>query len=83
MMQKQLKKKYVELLNNANEAQGRKETISLLHKAEKIRTKIIKTTSSKCSKCNGSGYLRLSIDEAKTCLECFGKGYIKKSLIKI
>ena len=76
MKQKILKKKYDEILKVAESATGRKETVSLLHKAEKIRSKIIKKVRHRCHKCNGYGYRRTSIDGAKTCLNCFGKGYI-------
>tara|TARA_Y100000589_G_scaffold311025_1_gene330004 strand:- start:510 stop:770 length:261 start_codon:yes stop_codon:yes gene_type:complete len=76
MKQKILQKKYNDLLKGAEKATGRKETISLLHKAEKIRTKITKKVRYNCKKCNGYGYRRISIDGAKTCLNCFGKGYV-------
>ena len=76
MKQKFLQKKYIEILKVAELATGRKETISLLHKAEKIRSKISKKVRYSCNKCNGYGYRRISIDGAKTCLNCFGKGYI-------
>ena len=76
MKHKLLKKKYAELIKGADMAQGRKETISYLHKAEKIRSKIIKNFKINCPKCNGHGYKRTSIDGAKTCLNCFGKGFI-------
>ena len=76
MKQKMLQKKYDEILKSAQLASGRKETISLLHKAEKIRSKISKKVRFNCNKCNGHGYRRISIDGAKTCLNCFGKGYV-------
>ena len=76
MKQKLLKKKYAELIREADMAQGRKETISYLHKAEKIRSKIIKKVKKNCPRCNGHGYRRISIDGAKTCLNCFGRGFI-------
>ena len=80
MKQKVLQRKYDEILKNVESATGRKETVSLLHKAERIRTKISKKVRYNCDKCNGHGYRRTSIDRAKTCLNCFGKGYvIKKS----
>ena len=78
MKHKLLKKKYAELIQGADQAQGRKETVSYLHKAEKIRSKIIKRVKRNCPKCNGYGYRRISIDGAKTCLNCFGKGFIVK-----
>ena len=76
MNQKVLQKKYEDILKVAKIATGRKETISLLHKAEKIRSKISKKVIYNCHKRNGHGYRRTSIDAAKTCLNCFGKGYI-------
>ena len=71
-----LQKDYNEILKVAKLATGRKETVSLLHKAEKIRSKITKKVRYNCKKCNGYGYRRISIDGAKTCLCCFGKGYV-------
>ena len=79
MKEKVLLKKYNHLLNVAKLATGRKETVSLLRKAEKIRTKISKKIRYNCNKCNGYGYRRTSIDGAKTCLNCYGKGYILKN----
>ena len=76
MNQKILQKTYDEILKSAEHATGRKETISLLHKAEKIRSKISKKVRYNCNKCNGYGYRRTSIDGARTCLNCFGKGYV-------
>ena len=76
MNQKILQNKYDEILKSAEHATGRKETISLLHKAEKIRSKISKKVRYNCNKCNGYGYRRTSIDGARTCLNCFGKGYV-------
>ena len=76
MKKKVLQKKYDEILKVAELANGRKETVYLLHKAEKIRSKILKKTRYNCNKCNGYGYRRISIDGAKTCLNCFGKGYV-------
>ena len=78
MKQKLLKKKYAELIKGAELANGRKETVSYLHKAEKIRSKITKKIKKGCTKCNGHGYLRTSIDGAKTCLNCYGKGFLIK-----
>ena len=76
MKQKILQNKYDEILKSAEHATGRKETISLLHKAEKIRSKISKKVRYNCNKCNGYGYRRTSIEGARTCLNCFGKGYV-------
>ena len=76
MTEKQLQKKYSELIKTADLANGRKETVSYLHKAEKVRTKIYKQLKKQCPNCNGHGYRRISIDGAKTCLVCFGKGFV-------
>ena len=76
MKKKLLQKKYEEILEVAELATGRKETVSLLHKAEKIRSKITKKLKYSCNKCNGYGFRRTSIDGAKTCLNCFGRGYL-------
>jgi len=76
MKKKILQNKYDEILKVAELATGRKETVSLLHKAERIRSKISKKVRFNCIKCNGYGYRRTSIDGAKTCLYCFGKGYV-------
>ena len=76
MKKNTLQKKYKEILKDAESANGRKETVALLHKAEKIRSKISKKVRYNCNKCNGYGYRRTSIDGAKTCLNCFGKGYV-------
>ena len=76
MKQKVLQKKYDEIIKVVELANGRKEVVSLLRKAEKIRSRISKKTRYNCNKCNGYGYRRTSIDGAKTCLNCFGKGYI-------
>jgi len=76
MTEKQLQKNYADLIKSADMANGRKETVSLLHKAEKVRTKILKKFKKQCPNCNGHGYRRISIDGAKTCLVCFGKGFV-------
>jgi len=39
-MQKKIVKKYAELMEQAQQATGRKETVGLLHKAAKVKTKI-------------------------------------------
>ena len=76
MTEKQLQKKYADLIKGASLANGRKETVSYLHKAEKVRTKIFKKLKKQYPKCNGHGYRRISIDGAKTCLVCYGKGFV-------
>ena len=64
------------LLNKADKANGRKETFSYFNKAAKLKSKIYSKTKSNCIKCNGLGYLRTSLDEARTCLCCYGKGFL-------
>ena len=38
-MEKKIVKKYAELMHQAQQASGRKETVGLLHKAAKLKTK--------------------------------------------
>ncbi len=73
---KELKVKYKKLLNKADKANGRKETVSYLNRAAKINSKIYSKVKTNCIKCNGSGYLRISLEEARTCLSCYGKGFL-------
>ena len=73
---KELEINYKNLLNKANKANGRKETILYLNRAAKLKSKIYSKTKTNCIKCNGVGYLRISLDEAKTCLCCYGKGFL-------
>ena len=75
MTKKDLTKKYKTLMKSADLAFGRKETISLLHKAEKLRSKIYTPIKKICPDCNGSGIKRVSVDGSKTCFNCFGKGF--------
>ena len=72
----ELKVNYKKLLNKADKAYGRKETVSYLNRAAKLKSKIYSKTKVNCIKCNGVGYLRITLDEAKTCLCCFGKGFL-------
>tara|TARA_Y100000589_G_scaffold331725_1_gene386610 strand:+ start:3450 stop:3701 length:252 start_codon:yes stop_codon:yes gene_type:complete len=83
MKQKLLQKKYAELIKGAELAEGRKETISYLHKAERVRSKIQKRIRKSCTKCYGYGFRRTSIDGGRTCLNCFGKGYLIKEIQNI
>ena len=83
MSLKQLKVNYEKLLDKADQANGRKETIFYLNRAAKIKSKIYSKTKVNCIKCNGIGYLRISLDEAKTCLCCFGKGFLIKEIQRI
>ena len=76
MSTKELKVNYEKLLNKANKANGRKETVSYLNRAAKLRSKIYSKIKTNCIKCNGTGYLRTSLDGARTCLCCLGKGFL-------
>tara|TARA_Y100000991_G_scaffold175047_1_gene136971 strand:+ start:559 stop:837 length:279 start_codon:yes stop_codon:yes gene_type:complete len=78
MSTKELKVNYEKLLNNADKANGRKETVSYLNKAAKLKSKIYSKTKTSCIKCHGVGFLRTSLDGAKTCLCCYGKGFLIK-----
>ena len=73
---KELTVNYKKLLNKADKANGRKETVSYLNRAAKLKSKIYSKTKVNCIKCNGIGYLRISLDEARTCLSCYGKGFL-------
>ena len=74
----ELKVKYKKLLNKAAQANGRKETVFYLNSAAKIRSRLYSTTKINCFRCNGAGFLRVSLDETKTCLSCYGKGFLIK-----
>ena len=76
MTTKELKINYKKLLNKADKANGRKETVFYLNRAAKLKSKIYSKIKVNCTKCNGVGYLRISLDEARTCLCCFGKGFL-------
>jgi len=80
---KELKVNYKKLLKKANNANGRKETVSYLNKAAKLNSKIYSKTKVDCTKCNGVGYLRISLDEARTCLCCYGKGFLMKDVQRV
>ena len=77
---KELKVNYKKLLNKADKANGRKETVSFLNRAAKLNSKIYSKTKTNCIKCNGVGYLRISLDEARTCLCCYGKGFLMEEI---
>ena len=74
----ELRINYKKLLNKADQANGRKETVFYLNRAAKIKSKLYSTTKVNCFKCNGAGLLRVSLDETKTCLCCYGKGFLIK-----
>ena len=83
MNTKELKVKYKKLLSKAVKANGRKETVFFLNRAAKIKSKIYTHTRVNCSKCNGAGYLRISLDETKTCLSCYGRGFLIKEIQQV
>ena len=70
------KVKINKLLNKAIQANGRKETVFYLNRAAKLKSKIYSKTKTDCYRCNGAGYLRVSLDETRTCVSCYGKGYL-------
>ena len=76
MHTQELKDKYKKLLSKAAHANGRKETVFYLNRAANIKSKIYSKTKIACYRCNGAGYLRVSLDETRTCLSCYGKGYL-------
>ena len=78
MNTQELKVKYKKLLSKAVQAIGRKETVFYLNRAANIKSKIHSKTKIACYRCNGAGYLRVSLDETRTCLSCYGKGYLIK-----
>ena len=77
---KELKVNYKKLLNKADKANGRKETVSYLNRAAKLKSKIYSKIKTNCIKCNGLGYLRTSLNEARTCLFCYGRGFLIKEI---
>ncbi len=80
---KELKVNYRKLLNKADNPNGRKETVSYLNRAAKLKSKIYSKTKINCIKCNGAGYLRTSLDEARTCLCCYGKGFLIEEIQRL
>ena len=76
MNTQELKVKYKKLLSKAVQANGRKETVFYSNRAAKVKSKIYSNTKTDCYRCNGAGYLRVSLDETRTCLSCYGKGYL-------
>ena len=78
-----LKVNYKKLLSKAAQANGRKETVSYLNRAAKIQSKLSSNTKVTCFRCNGAGYLRISLDETKTCLSCYGKGFLIKEIQQV
>ena len=76
----ELQVNYKKLLNRAVKANGRKETVSYLNRAAKIKSKLYSKTKVKCFRCKGSGFLRITLDETKTCLSCYGKGVLIREI---
>ena len=80
MNTQELKVNYKKLLNKATKANGRIETVFYLNRAAKIKSKIYTITKVNCFRCNGAGFLRISLDETKTCLSCYGKGFLVQEM---
>ena len=78
MNTQKLKINYKKFLNKAAQANSRKETVSYLNRAVKIESKPYSTSKVNCFKCNGVGFLRVSLYETKTCLSYYGKGFLIK-----
>ena len=78
MNTQELRVNYKELLKKADQANGRKETVFYLNRAAKIKSEIYSSTKVDCFRCNGTGFLRVSLDETNTCLSCYGKGFLIK-----
>ena len=76
MSTRELKVNYQKLLNKVDKAVVPKETVSYMNRAAKLKSKIYSKNKINCIKCNGVGYLRTSLNEAKTCLCCYGKGFL-------
>ena len=83
MNTQELKVNYKKLLNKAAKANGRKETVSFLNRAAKIKSKLYSNTKLNCFKCSGAGFQRISLDETKTCLFCYGKGFLIKEIQQV
>ena len=77
---KELKVNYKKLLNKTDNANDHKETVSYLNRTAKLKAKIYSKTKTNCIKCNGLGYLRISLAESRTCLCCYGKGFLIKEI---
>ena len=80
---KELKVNYKKLSNKADKANARKETVFYLNRAAKLKSKVYSKTKVNCIKCNGVGYLRTSLDEARTCLYCYGKGFLIEEIQRL
>ena len=80
MNTQELKVNYKKLFNKAVRAIGRKETVSYLKGAAKIKSKLYSISKVNCFRCSGAGFLRISLDETKTCLSCYGKGFLVQEM---
>ena len=83
MDNQELKVNYKKLLNKAAQANGRKETVYYLNRAAKIKSKLYSNTKVNCLRCNGAGFLRISLGKSKTCLSCYGKGFLIKEIQQV
>ena len=81
MKRESLKQNYTLLMKEAVKSSGRKESVSLFRKADKVRLQL-NTFKSTCNRCGGSGYQKKSVDVSSTCLSCYGKGYISRQRAK-
>ena len=77
---KELQKNYKKIIDDLVISNSREETLAYLNRAAKLRSKIYQKSKTNCYKCNGVGFLRISLDEAKTCLTCYGKGFMIKEV---
>ena len=82
MKKNELKVNYKKLIYKAKKAKVRNETSSYLNRSAKLNSRIYIKAQTNCTKCNGLGYLRISLDEARTCLDCYGKGFLIKEFHK-
>ena len=73
---KEFKVNYEKLLNKEAKSIGNEDTLSYLNRSTKHKIKVYSKTKTNCIRCNGVGYLRISLDAAKTCLCCYGKGFL-------
>ena len=80
---KELRVNYKKLLKKSDRTNDREETVSYLNRAAKLKSKIYSKTKTNCIKCNGVGYLRTSLNEARTCLSCYGKGFLIQEIRRI
>ena len=83
MTLKELKVKYKKkLIHKSHKENAHEETFPYLNRAAKVKFKISSKNKINCLKCNGVGYLRITLDEARTCLNCYGKGFLMEEVKK-